>query len=128
MRAILLPTLQGARFLGLKSRLKSILDPKSRFKVEKVDFKHRFFDLKCLDSHSFENFKFLEATQNKSRKTIFDNPNYFLLYIFLHKKNKQTAAVFHYFQSQTVKIKQCCLFKIHSSLGAISLSKSALLD
>jgi len=89
MKAILLPTLQGASFLGPKSRLKSIFEAqksiKSRFwtqtsilsrNVEKIDFKYRFFDLKWLDSHSFDGFKCLEATQNKSRKTIFDNPNY----------------------------------------------------
>jgi len=49
MKAILLPTLKGASFMGQKSRLKpnfeaekSMLDPQ----VEKVDFKYRFFDLK----------------------------------------------------------------------------------
>jgi len=50
MKAILLPTLQDASFLGPKSRLKSNFDAeksiKSRFKVEKVDFKYRLFDLK----------------------------------------------------------------------------------
>jgi len=46
---------------SIKSRFwtqKSILSRK----VEKVDFKYRFFDLKWLDSHSFDGFKFKEAT------------------------------------------------------------------
>jgi len=79
MRAILLPTLQGASFLGPKSRLKSTLHQKVdlKSKSRKSQFKYRFFDLKWLDLHSFDGFKFKEATQNKSRKTIFDKPNYF---------------------------------------------------
>jgi len=59
MKEILLPTLQGPWFLGPKSRLelifeavKSILEPK----VEKVDFKYRFFDWNWLISHSIDGF------------------------------------------------------------------------
>jgi len=84
MEAILLPTLQGASFLGLKSQLKSNFEAeksiKSRFWTQKsiisrkVDFEYRFFDLKWLDSHSFDGFEC--ATQNKSRKSFFDKPKY----------------------------------------------------
>jgi len=66
--------IQGASFLGPKSQLKSNFEAEKSILDPKVDLKYRFFDLKWLDSHSFEGFKFKEATQNKSRKTIFDNP------------------------------------------------------
>jgi len=78
MKAILLPTLQSASFLGPKSRFKSIFEAeksiKSRFWTQKsiesqiVDFRYRFLDLNWLLSHSFDGFKWVEATQNKSRK------------------------------------------------------------
>jgi len=45
----LLPTLQAASFLDSKSRRKSIFEAEKSIlsrKVEKVDFKYRFFDLK----------------------------------------------------------------------------------
>jgi len=45
-----------------------ILWPEKSIKSQKVDFKYRLFDLKILNSHLFDGFKCVEATQNKSRR------------------------------------------------------------
>jgi len=87
VKAILLPTLRGTSFLGLKSWLKSI------FKGRKVNKKSIFdptFNLNSKKSILSIIFwteidlirtcsvvlKCEEATQNKSRKTISDKPMY----------------------------------------------------
>jgi len=62
MKANLLPNLQSVRFEAPKSWFMSI------FGAEK-SIKSRFFDLKFIDSHSFDGFKC--ATENKSRKNYF---------------------------------------------------------
>jgi len=70
LQVFLLPNLQGNRLKGSNRRKLSIYS-------QKVDYKYRFFDLKWLDSHSFDDFKCLEATLKNIQKTFLDKPSPF---------------------------------------------------
>jgi len=84
-------------FRGRKVDKKSVLDPKVDL-TSKSRLRYNFYDLKWLDSHSFDGFKCVEATQNKSRKTIFDKPNYLLKSSLFNKikviKNRLSVSDF----------------------------------
>jgi len=57
-------------FLGLKGQLKVEFLGQKVYLSQEVDFKYRFFDLKWLDSHSFDGFKGSRSNLEQKLKTI----------------------------------------------------------